>query len=173
MLEVLVARIARRLEPGFELRIQRRLASTFSKMASMTTSASATPSPVTSMRRRANRRRAAAGLLQPLLEKGLRRGRAPAESILGVRSCSVTVMPRKAAQAAISPPMTPAPMTCTCLNSAVRLAAQALEAILQQEHAHQIARGRRAHEFADGARLGFDSSRRRPRRSRCHRSTMA
>jgi len=46
-------------------------------------------------------------------------------------------MPRKTAQAAMSPPMTPAPrMHMTEIGG--RFTAQALQAILQQEHAHQI-----------------------------------
>ncbi len=72
-----------------------------------------------------------------------------------LRSCRVTVMPRSAAHAAMSPPMTPAPITCRWRNSAVGFAAQALEPVLQQEYPHEVARGLRAHELRDGARLGL------------------
>ena len=75
-------------------------------------------------------------------------GPAPAAINSALRSCSVTVMPRNAAQAAMSPPMTPAPTTCRCSKFRRRLSAQALQPVLQQEHAHQVARGGRAHELA-------------------------
>ena len=61
---------------------------------------------------------------------------------LSSRSCSVTVSPRSAHQAAISPPITPAPMMCACSKRRASLAGQTLEAILQQEHADQVACGR-------------------------------
>ena len=35
----------------------------------------------------------------------------------GAVSCSVTVMPRIAQMVAMSPPITPAPITCTCFAS--------------------------------------------------------
>ena len=55
----------------------------------------------------------------------------------------------------MSPPMTPAPTTCTRSMRHLGLAAQALEPLLQQEHAHQVARGVAHHELRDGARFGF------------------
>ena len=64
-------------------------------------------------------------------------------------------MPRNADQAAMSPPMTPAPIDMYMTKFGGRFTAQALQPILQQEHAHQISRSRRAHEFADGSCLRF------------------
>ena len=128
-------------------------------MASMTTSASATPAPSTSaLQPRAGRgvlRRVAQALVEQLARAFERR-----LDVLEARDpASVTVKPRSAHQAAMSPPMTPAPTTCTCLHVRAALAALGLEPILQQEHADQVARGRRWEQARDRARLGLEGAR--------------
>ena len=113
MLDVLVASSAVGFACFSTAANSERLASTFSKIASTITSARATPSPATSgiSRSKASRRRR--GSLSRC-EKSL-----PARCIAGARrsafwSCSVTVRPRSAHHAAMSPPIVPAPTTCTC-----------------------------------------------------------
>ena len=120
MLEVLVARIAPGFILGSSLAYSSRLASAFSKMASITTSARATPSPARSICRRAAAA-CAAFASGSLLPKKSRARSSAGRTYSSARSCSVTLMPRETHQAAISPPITPAPTTCTCLNSVVGL----------------------------------------------------
>ena len=76
-----------------------------------------------------------------------------------LRSCSVTVRPRSADQAAMSPPITPAPTTCTCLSRRGALAPERLQPILQQEDAHEVARGLGREQVRDGARFGLEGRR--------------
>jgi hypothetical protein len=52
----------------------------------------------------------------------------------------------------MSPPITPAPTTCTRFAWNVPRLAEALQALLQEEHAHQIARRRRANDAVDQLR---------------------
>ncbi len=90
-----------------------RFASRFSKIASMITSARRTPSPATSGISRSRASRMRRGSLSRSLKSFA------ARAIAGARraaswSCSVTVMPRNAHHDAMSPPMVPAPITCTC-----------------------------------------------------------
>ena len=105
-----------------------------------------------------------AGILEALFEAS--RARSSAGSMnLSSRSCSVTLRPRCAHQAAMSPPMTPAPTTCTRSSGSLRLAAEILQPILQHEHAHQVARGLADHELGDRARFGLVGALRRARRA--------
>ncbi len=62
------------------------------------------------------------------------------------RSCRVTSKPRNAHHAAMSPPMTPAPTTCTCAMPASPPPSP-LQAFLQEEHADQVRGRRRLREF--------------------------
>ena len=118
MLDVLVARIASGFALASSAANRLRLASRFSKIASMMTSARATPSPATSGISRSVASRTRRGSFSRCAKSFA------ARPIAGARrsafwSCSVTVSPRSAHQAAMSPPMVPAPTTCTCaaLNS--------------------------------------------------------
>jgi hypothetical protein len=88
----------------------------FSKIASITTSASAAPSPPTSARRRPTASAAALGSFRRFSRNSLARSSAGWISS-ALRSCRVTFMPRNADHAAMSPPITPAPITCTWRNS--------------------------------------------------------
>ena len=114
---MLVARIA----PGFArfstAANSDRFASTFSKIASMTTSAFATPSPATSGIRRSAASRARRGSLSRSPKSFAARAIAGA-SRSALWSCSVTVSPRSAHHAAMSPPIVPAPTTWTRENDA-------------------------------------------------------
>ena len=119
-LEVLVASRAPGFMRGSSCAYSSCLASRFSKMASMTTSAPGTPSPATSALSRARAAAFFAGSRTRLSNSSCARFRAGC-TYSRARSCSVTVNPRSADQAAMSPPMTPAPTTCTCLMSAALL----------------------------------------------------
>ena len=114
MLDVLVARIA----PGFAFASSAansaRLASRFSKIASMMTSARATPSPATSGIRRSVGVADAARILAAARAKSFAARAIAGASRSAFWSCSVTVRPRSAHHAAMSPPIVPAPTTCTC-----------------------------------------------------------
>ena len=118
MLDVFVARIA----DGFAFRSSAansvRLASAFSKIASMITSARATPSPATSGIRRSTASRTRRGS-RSRSAKSLAARCIAGASRCAFWSCSVTLRPRNAHHAAMSPPIVPAPTTCTCaaLNS--------------------------------------------------------
>ena len=117
MLEVLVARMA----PGFELRLELRvqrplgveiLEDGFDDDIGIGGTVAIDVHPQ-ARKRRGGRRR----ILEALVEESSWRDPRPVRINSAERSCSVTVMPRKADHAAISPPMTPAPMTCTCRKS--------------------------------------------------------
>ena len=124
-----------------------RLASRFSKIASMTTSACATPRPSTSALQPRHRLLALRGIGIALLEELARAFHAPASTYSSARSCSVTVRPRAAHHAAMSPPITPAPTTCTCFAAGSPSPCRRLQALLQKKHAHEIARGWRAQQL--------------------------
>ena len=152
MLDVLVARIASGFAFFSSAANSARLASTFSKIASMITSARATPSPATSGISRSRASRARRGSFRRSANS------LPARFIAGARrsafwSCSVTVSPRSAHHAAMSPPIVPAPTTCTCVALNVVFLAEPLQALLQLEHADQVRGGRRC-AASDGIDAG-------------------
>ena len=154
MLEVLVASSAVGLSAARARAYSARLASRFSKMASMTTSACAAPSP-RHIRAHAG---AASSAAARLCAGACRRGPGALQRRLDQLCAAVLQRHGQAAQR--SPGRDIAAHDAGADDVHVtefdrRLAAQALEAILQQEHPHQIARGGRAHERADGARLGL------------------
>ncbi len=109
-LEVFVASSALPFMRGSSRAYRLRFASRFSKIASMTTSARSTPSPATSALRRSLAAWFFAGSRNRLSNSSCERRNAGL-ICSRERSCSVTVKPRSAAQAAISPPITPAPTT--------------------------------------------------------------
>ena len=140
MLEVLVASIAAGLMLRLELRVQRALGVDILKDG-LDHDVGAVHAVAGDVHlSRASAAAALAGILGALVEEGFGALRSPAATNSSLRSCKVTVRPRKAPHAAMSPPMTPAPMTCTCLNSARELAAQSLEPVLQEKYPDQIAR---------------------------------
>ena len=110
--DVLVARIASGRAFFSTAANTARLASTFSKIASMTTSARATPSPAISGIRRSVASRTRRGSLRRSPKSLDARANAGARRAASW-SCSVTVSPRSAHHAAMSPPIVPAPTTCT------------------------------------------------------------
>ena len=143
MLEVLVASSALGLHARLELRIQRLLGVEVLEdgLDDHVGSGHAGAGHVRAQPRL--RSRAFRRIAQALGEQLARRACSAGSMYSAARSCSVTVKPRSAHQAAMSPPMTPAPTTCTWRDLGSALAAGALEPVLQQEHAHQVARGRR------------------------------
>jgi len=112
-LEVLLASTASGLAIASSLANSSRLAFRSSKIASMITSAFAAPAPATSGISRSIASRTRAGSRSRRLNSFAARSTAGARRS-GEVSCSVTVMPRIAQIAAMSPPITPAPITCTC-----------------------------------------------------------
>ena len=111
-LEVLVARIASGLAIDSSLANSERFASRFSKMASISTSAWRAPLPLTSGISRSSASRSRRGSRSRRLKSSAARFTAGARRS-GAVSCSVTRRPRIAQIAAMSPPITPAPTTCT------------------------------------------------------------
>ena len=91
------------------------LTSSFSTTASITTSARATPLPLGSASSRSMAASTSRFFFSRFLNSALPRSSAGWIRAMS-RSCSVTLMPRSAHQAAISPPITPAPITCTRAN---------------------------------------------------------
>ena len=112
MLEVLVARTAVGFIRGSRSRYRSVLAAAFSKMASMTTSARATPPPVRSGVRRSRAACSSRGVFSFFRNSFAARATTLA-SRTGSTSWTVTSMPWRAHQAAISPPMAPPPTTWT------------------------------------------------------------
>jgi len=109
-LDVFEARSASGFAAASSFANRSRLACRFSKIASMTTSARRAPSPGTSGVNKSS----ASRILD--FSRSRRLKSSAARFIAGARrsgdwSCSVTVRPRIAHQAAMSPPMTPAPTT--------------------------------------------------------------
>ncbi|MCY1538702.1 hypothetical protein D9M68_742550 [compost metagenome] len=111
-LEVLVASRASAFMRGSRDRYSARLASGCSLIASITTSASGTPLAAGSGIRWSKAARARRGSFRRRENSSAARFRAGAMRAMSW-SCNVTVMPLSAHQAAMSPPITPAPTTCT------------------------------------------------------------
>src|SRR6516162_663450 len=139
MLEVLVARSAPGFMRGSSRAYSSCLAARFSKMASITRSAAATPSPATSAQSPARRcalRRVAQALVEELLGTFQRR--------LDVLGGAIFERHREAAQRRPGGDI-PAHDTGAddvhVTDVGACLAARTLERILQQEDAHEIARG--------------------------------
>ena len=154
MLDVLVARIA----PGFAF------ASSAANSAALRVEV--LEDRLDDRRRRARRRRrrrpGSAGRVASRTRRGSAAARAKsfaARPIAGASrsafwSCSVTVRPRSAHHAAMSPPIVPAPTTCTCARLEVAFLAERLQALLQPEHADQVGGGRRLQQRRHRRRIG-------------------
>ncbi len=154
MLEVLVARTAFGLSLGSSWAYSARLASTFSKMASITTSESPTPSPFTSIRRRANAAAAADRVLQALVEESLGAVHRRLNQFRG----AILQGDRHAAKRRPGGDVAAHDAGADDVHVAEfggRFSAQALQPVLQQEYAHEIARCGSAHEIADGSCLSL------------------
>ena len=138
MLDVLVARIAPGLAFASSAAKSARLASRFSKIASMTTSARATPSPATSGISRSVASRTRRGVLQALGEE-LRRARHRRRQALGVL---VLQRHREAAQRAPGGDVAAHRAGADDVHVRrleVAVLAQRLQPLLQPEHADQVA----------------------------------
>ncbi len=158
MLDVLVAKIACGFSFGSSSAYSACLAAAFSTMASMIRSASRSAVAFHIHLQPRQRGRSGRRVLEALLEERLRALERRLNQLFG------PVLQRHR-HAAISRPGGNIPAHHAgadhmhMLEFGRGFCPQTLEAILQQKHAHQIARSRRAHEFADGASLGFVSRR--------------
>ena len=155
MLDVLVASTASGFSCGSRRAYSSRLASRFSKIASITTSALATPSPATSAcqpRQRLARasRRSGITLLEEL-----------ARALHGGRDVLLVAILQRHGQAARRAPARDVAAhdagadDVHVLGGLAAGLAGGLQSILQEEHAHQVARGRRAQQLRHRARFGF------------------
>ena len=126
------------------------LASRFSNMASMMRSAFDAPAPSTSDCSRSVAAARSASLRIRFSNSFFARPMAGSMYCCS-RSCSVTVWPRRAHHAD----------NVSVRDFCRRLAALALELVLQEKDSHEIARRARAHELGDGARLGLVTRARR------------
>ena len=152
MLDVLVARIASGRARRSRSAKSVRFASTFSKIASMTTSARATPWPAMSGTSRSAASRARRGS----------RSRSPnsvrARCIAGARRFGLLVLQRDRQPAQRAPrgdvaAHRAAADTCTCATFGTAFLAERLQALLQPEDAQQVRRGRALHERQDRRRI--------------------
>ena len=150
-----------------------RLASAFSKIASMTTSALGDAVALDVGRQRAIVSSRFAGSRARFSKNSRARSSAGCD----VLEVAILQRDREAAQRApggdVAAHDAGADHVHACADFADVLAAQALEPFLQEEHAHEVARGRRADELARSSALRPRSAVRRIAPCRRHRSTIA
>ena len=153
MLEVLVASTACGFICGSSRAYSSRLASRFSKIASITTSACATPRPSTSAVRRAMVCSRFAGSSAYRFWKN---ARARCSAGVDVLHLAILQRNRQAARRTPARNVTAHDPGADDVHVPGRLAgclARRLETILQEEHAHQVAGGRRDHQLRHRARF--------------------
>ncbi len=160
MLDVLVASSAVGFMRGSRRAYNSCLASSCSKIALNDDIGFGHPRHLRHPRAAARRPRAAlAGSRKPF-RRNSSFARCNAGSInLRLWSCKVTVKPRNADQAAMSPPITPGTDHVDVFDVRGAFASQGFQTILQEEHTNQVARGVSSKQVCDRPRLGLEGLR--------------